>query len=281
MKNMSRISKYLAFAVVAMALVASSFAQQLSQSTAKIVRIKGSARYADSSNVWKPLKVGDLLKAGTIIQTAADSRVDIVLGDKEAAENRLKWGQTSSYVGAGGGSDSHSQRDFIRISENSVMAFEKLLMADTGTDKIREIELDLRSGKAFGMVKKLNGASKYEVKIPNAVAGIRGTIYTISADGKLDVLVGSVVVAYKDASGNIVTQVVAGGQRFDASTGQVVNIPDFDQKEMVKAVREQTGPNVPPTTFVYNNNNYWVSPTTGFNGNSGTSGGGGGGNNNN
>jgi hypothetical protein len=271
MKNMSRLTQYIAFAVVATSMVATSFAQQLSQSTAKIVRLKGSARYADSSNVWKPLKVGDVLKAGTIIQTAADSRVDIVLGEKDATGNQLKWGETSSYVGAGG-SDSHSQRDFIRISENSVMAFEKLLMADTGTDKIREIELDLRAGKAFGMVKKLNGASKYEVKIPNAVAGIRGTIYTISADGKLDVLVGSVVVAYKDANGNIVTQVVAGGQRFDASTGQVTNIPDFDQKEMVKAVREQTGPNVPPTTFVYNNNNYWVSPTTGFNGNSGTSG---------
>jgi len=277
MKNMSRLSQCLAFAIIAMSMVGYSFAQQLSQSTAKVVRIKGSARYADTSNVWRPLKVGDALKAGSIIQTAADSRVDIVLGDKDAAENRLKWGQLSSYAGAGGGSDSHSQRDFIRISENSVMAFEKLLVADTGTDKIREIELDLRSGKAFGMVKKLNGASKYEVKIPNAVAGIRGTIYTISASGQLDVLVGSVVVAYKDASGNIVTQVVVGGQRFDASTGQVTNIPDFDQKEMVKAVREQTGPNVPPTTFVNDNTVYWVSPTTGFNGNGGANSG----NNNN
>lgn len=278
MKNMNQFTKFLAFAFVAVAMTASTFAQQMSQSVAKVIRIKGSARYADASNVWKPLKVGAVLKGGMIIQTAADSHVDVVLGEKDATPNRVDWGQTSSFVGAGGGSDSHSQRDFIRIQENSVMAFEKLMVADTGTDKIREIELDLRSGKAFGMVKKLNGASKYEVKIPNAVAGIRGTIYTINANGQMDVLVGSVVVAYKDANGSIVTQVVSGGQRFDASTGQVTNIPDYDQKEMVKAVKQQTGPNTPPTTFVYDNTTYWVSPTQGHNGNAG--GNGGGGNNN-
>lgn len=279
MKNMNRFAKFLAFAFVIVAMTANTFAQQMSQSVAKVIRIKGSARFADASNVWKPLKVGAVLKSGMIIQTAADSHVDVVLGEKEATPNRVDWGQTSAYVGAGGGSDSHSQRDFIRIQENSVMAFEKLLVADTGTDKIREIELDLRSGKAFGMVKKLNGASKYEVKIPNAVAGIRGTIYTINANGQMDVLVGSVVVAYKDSSGNIVTQVVSGGQRFDASTGQVTNIPDYDQKEMVKAAKQQSGPNTPPTTFVYDNTTYWVSPTQGHNGNAGSNGGGGGGNN--
>jgi hypothetical protein len=274
MKNMSRFTKYLAFALVAVVMAASTFAQQMSQSVAKVVRIKGSARYADASNVWKPLKVGAVLKSGIIIQTAADSHVDVVLGEKDAAANRVAWGQTSSFAGAGGGSDSHSQRDFIRIQQNSVLAFEKLLLADTGTDKIREISLDLRSGKAFGMVKKLNGGSKYEVKIPNAVAGIRGTIYTINANGQMDVLVGSVVVAYKDAGGNIVTQVVSGGQRFDASTGQITNIPNFDQKEMVKATKEQTGPNVSPTLYAYDGTTYWVSPTQGHNGNAGGSGGG-------
>lgn len=278
MKNMSRFTKYLALSLVATAMTTNTFAQQMSESVAKVIRIKGSARYADASNVWKPLKVGAVLKSGMIVQTAADSRVDVVLGDKDATVSRVEWGKTSSYGGAGSGggsgTDSHSQRDFIRIQENSVLAFEKLLVADTGTDTIREIELDLRQGKAFGMVKKLNGASKYEVKIPNAVAGIRGTIYTINASGQMDVLVGSVVVAYKDASGNIVTQVVPGGQRFDASTGQVTSIPDFDQKEMVKATKEQTGPNTPPTTFVYDNTTYWVSPTQGHNGNAGGNGGG-------
>ena len=263
MKTMSRISKYFAFTGIALAMVASAFAQQMTQSTAKVVRIKGSARYADASNVWQPLKVGDVLYAGAIIQTAADSRVDLILGEKDAVATEHKWGDVVRYQPT-------AQQDFVRIWENSVMAIEKLMISDTGTDKIRETNLDLRAGRIFGMVKKLNGASKYEVKIPNAVAGIRGTIYTISSGGIVDVLVGSVVIAYKDANGNIVTQVVMGGQRFDASTGQITPIPEYDQKEMVKTTKDQTGPNVPPTTFVYDNTTYWVSPTTGFNGNQGT-----------
>jgi hypothetical protein len=262
MKNMSRLTQYVAFAVVAASMVATSFAQQLSQSTAKIVRIKGSARYADTSNVWKPLKVGDVLKAGTLIQTAADSQVDIVLGEKDATGNQLKWGETSSYVGAGGG-DSHSQRDFIRISQNSVLAFERLLIADTGTDKIREIELDLRSGEVFGTVKKLNRGSRYEVKVPNAVAGIRGTVYKITAGGQVLVLSGAVEVGYRDADGNIVTQTVNQGQTFDASTGQVNTLSPSDRSTMASIVRtSETYPNT-STTFSYNGNEYWVSPTTG------------------
>jgi hypothetical protein len=269
MKTMSRASKFLVFTGLALAFVASSFAQGMSQSAAKVVRIKGSARYADSSNVWQPLKVGDVLHAGVIIQTAADSRVDLVMGDKsevdDAVASERKWGDVVSYQPA-------AQQDFVRIWENSVMAIEKLTVSDTGADKIRETSLDLRAGRVFGMVKRLNGASRYEVKIPNAIAGIRGTIYTVSSGGIVDVLVGSVVVAYKDADGNTVTQVVMGGQRFDASTGQITPIPDYDQKEMVKSTKEQTGPNVPPTTFVYDNTTYWVSPTTGHNGNRGSSG---------
>jgi len=264
MNNVSRISKYFLVAGVAMAMVASAVAQQMSQSTAKIIRIKGAARYADANNVWKPLKVGDILKAGAIIQTAADSRVDMILGEKDPAANEVEWGATTSFVGAGG-PDPVCQRDFVRLSANSVMAIEKLMVADTGTDKIREIALDLRAGKAFGMVKKLNGASKYEVKVPNAVAGIRGTIYNISSDGILSVLVGSVVVAYKDSDGNVVTQIVMSGQRFDASTGQITTIPPYDEKEMLRTARTELGTKENPTTFVYNNNNYWVSPTAGNN----------------
>jgi len=265
MKNIRNISKYLVFTGIVMAMALNAVAQQMSEATAKVVRIKGSARYASANNVWQPLKVGDVLRVGAIIQTASDSRVDLVLGEKDAVAKETKWGEVVSY-------QPQAQQDFVRVWENSVLSLDKLLVADTGTDKIRETELNLRAGRVFGMVKKLNGASKYEIKMPNAVAGIRGTIYTVSATGVVDVLVGSVVVAYMDANGQPVTQVVMGGQRFDASTGQVTPIPEFEQKEMVKSTKEQTGPNVPPTTFVHDNTTYWVSPTQGFNGSGASSG---------
>ena len=45
-------------------------------------------------------------------------------------------------------------------------------------------------------MRKLAAASKYEVKTPQGVAGIRGTRYDISADGTVRVIEGQVVVVY-------------------------------------------------------------------------------------
>lgn len=267
---MKSISKYLVFAVIATAMVASAAAQQMNQGTAKVVRIKGSARYATANNVWQTLKVGDVLKPGAIVQTAEKSRVDIVLADPTATASEAAWGDgVASYQPV-------AEQNFIRVWENSVLAIDKLAVASTGSDVVSETQLDLKTGRVFGAVKKLSAASKYEVKIPNGVAGVRGTIYTISSAGVVSVLVGSVVIAFVDGSGNVVTQVVSGGQRFETSTGQVSPIPDFDQKEMVRAAKDQRiGPNTPPTTFVTPTTTYYISPTQGFNGNSGTSGPGG------
>jgi hypothetical protein len=135
---------------------------------------------------------------------------------------------------------------------------------------VTETQLDLRAGKIFGNVKKMSAASKYEVKIPNGVAGIRGTIYQISADGVVQVLVGSVVIAYVGPDGTVVTQVVMGGQQFDARTGQLTAIPQYIQKDLVKEAKAaRIGPNTPPTTFTVDHTIYYVSPTVGQNGNSG------------
>lgn len=257
MKNFRTISKYLVVVGVALAMVVSAAAQQMGQTTAKVIRIKGSARYANASNVWQPLKVGDLLNAGAIIQTAADSRVDLILGEKDAVAPTKNWGEALQYQPV-------AEQDFVRVWENSVMAIDKLTVADTGMDKIRETQLDLRSGRIFGTVKRLGGGSKYEIKIPNGVAGIRGTIYSISAVGILSVSSGSVVIAYADGTGNIVTQSVVGGQSFDSRTGQFTPLPETINKEMRSASGDaRTG--IPPglNHFPEDHNNHYVSPTQG------------------
>src|SRR5215831_7111520 len=53
---------------------------------AKVVRVKGAARYMTTENpTWRPLKGGSILKTGTTIQTAAGSEVDLVLNNPKAA----------------------------------------------------------------------------------------------------------------------------------------------------------------------------------------------------
>jgi hypothetical protein len=268
MKNIYNISKYFLIAVIAVATVASAAAQQMTQSAAKVVRIKGSARYATSANVWQPLKVGDVLNAGAIIQTAADSRVDLVLGEGSVdVGGTPTWGGSSALGGGGGGGAYQpvADQNFVRIWENSVMAIDKLQVADTGADQITETSLDVRSGRIFGTVKKLSAGSKYEIKIPNGVAGIRGTIFSISADGILSVMSGSVVVAYAGAGGNVATQMVTAGQTYDCRSGVVLSITDSEKKIFNDFVPDSRGGrhHGPPNPFPGNHNEGYCSPTQG------------------
>jgi hypothetical protein len=262
----NRILNWLVACGVALMMVTSLSAQTSRERTATVVRLKGAARYSNGDNVWQPIKVGTILKSGALIQTAAKSYVDIVLGDSDQSPAR---GGGGAGTGSGVSYKPKAEQDVVRISQDTVLALDRLTVLDTGADQITETQLDLRSGKIFGTVKKLAPTSRYEIKLPNGVAGVRGTIYTISSDGVVQVLVGSVVISWIAPDGTQMTQTVNGGYQFDARTGLVTPIPDFDQKEMVRFAKEnRIGPNTPPKTFVQDQTVYYVSPVQGHNGNS-------------
>jgi hypothetical protein len=275
MKRIQSLVHGLVACGVALALLSTAAAQTAVQGTARVFKIKGNARYTTGNNVWQPLKVGATLRPGAVIQTGIErgSYVDLILLDAESA----------ALPGGGGGASSpevmlyqqqSSEQNIVRVWENSLLGIDKLSTMETGADTVTETQLDLRAGRIFGNVKKMSAASKYEVKIPNGVAGIRGTTYEISADGVVRVLVGSLVIAYIGPDGTAITQVVMGGQQFDARTGQITPIANFDQKEMVKTAKAaRIGPNTPPTAFTVDHTIYYVSPVIGKNGNEGTSGG--------
>src|SRR5207302_657843 len=84
----------------------------------------------------------------------------------------------------------------------------------------------LRSGRVLGNVRKMAAASKYEVKTPHGVAGIRGTEYDIRADGVVYVITGTVVAVYVDAQGKTTTVTVNAGQtaRPPVSAGAVPTV---------------------------------------------------------
>jgi hypothetical protein len=146
--------------------------------------------------------------------------------------------------------------------EDSALAIDKLTVTQTGADVVSETQLDLQRGKIMGNVKKMSAASKYEVKIPNGVAGIRGTTYYITADGVVKVFVGSVVLAYVGPDGTVVTQVIMGGQQFDAKSGQITPISDYDQKGMAEFAKQSSARAYAPTVYAIDYKLYFVSPTT-------------------
>lgn len=231
-------------------------AQQPLQGAAKVVRIKGAARYTTGDNKWHTLNVGDVLKPGTVVQTASESQVDMLLWDREQVSERLI-SPVFTYK-----PDAEARVNMVRLYENTVLALEKLAWMETGVDLVTETHLDLRAGRIFGTVKRMTGASRYEVKFPNGVAGIRGTVYMLDASGLIKVLSGQVVMSYVKPDGSVVTQVVQGGQMYDPVTGLLTNIPAHEERELVQPAKEYgLGPMAPPSAFAADRTLEYVSPT--------------------
>ena len=79
MKTMNKTLAWMMAAALSVVLVSNATAQDAKQRTGKVVRIKGDARYSTGNKVWQPLKVGTVLKSGHVVQTAANSFVDVVV----------------------------------------------------------------------------------------------------------------------------------------------------------------------------------------------------------
>lgn len=115
---------------------------------AEVRGVKGTATYSTNGGPTKPLRVGMILRSGSTIRTGSNSTVDLFLG-----------------VSAG----------IVRVAESSTVAFDKLTLTDTGADTAVEVQLHLPDGEMYFKVNKLSKASRYEIKMPTGVAGIRGT----------------------------------------------------------------------------------------------------------
>jgi hypothetical protein len=198
------------------------------QGYATIVRIEGEARYSAGDNVWHPLTVGQTLGPGNVIQSAPNARVDIVLGDripqriattpdKVAPAVDAKVRDMISY-------QAKAEQNVIRMEGNTILAIDKLQIGNTGVDAVSDTELDLRQGTIFGSVKKLSAASQYLIKTPNSIAGVRGTTFTMSANGDLTVISGSMVVSHTGPNGQVTTVVLGPGEQYDPNTGQTTQL---------------------------------------------------------
>src|ERR1035437_1416175 len=190
------------------------------------VRIVGGASYSLGDGKWHPLVVGKILTAGSIIQTGPDATVDIILGKKILMPQAILRPQDNplpdrislaadakvrgyvSYRPA-------AEQNAVRMTGDTVLAIDKLTVNDTGVDTVNDTELDLRQGGIYCSVKKFSGASQYLIKIPNGIAGVRGTLFYIDATGRCIVYKNSVVLSITGPDGNPITVVVGEGNQFD------------------------------------------------------------------
>ena len=251
-------------------LVAGASAQSIQPGVATVVRIVGEARYSLGDGKWHPLVAGKILAAGAVIQTGHDATVDIILGKKilmpqaDPLPDRISLASDSDVRGYVSYKPS-AEQNAVRMTGDTMLAIDKLTVSDTGVDTVSDTELDLRQGRIYCSVKKLSGASQYLIKIPNGIAGVRGTLFVIDANGKCAVLKNSVVLSIIGSDGKPITVVVGEGSQFDPQSGLITPLPadlNTELDQIITALRTLYWGDV---NFTFDRTQCHISPTQGHN----------------
>ena len=221
----------LAVSSAVLALTHSATAQSIKPGVVTVVRIQGEARYSPGDNEWHPLVTGKVLNAGAIIQSAADSTVDLVLSGKPVSIPQAAG--TPNMIGSAAdpnvrglvSSSTMVEQNTVRMQSNTILAIDKLTVSDTGADTVGDTELNLRSGEVFFNVKKMSATSQYIIKIPNGVAGIRGSSGGLNAGGGMQMSNGTGIISII-RNGIPVTFIVNAGFQFNPHNGSITPLSD-------------------------------------------------------
>ncbi|HEY1664013.1 MAG TPA: FecR domain-containing protein [Verrucomicrobiae bacterium] len=267
-----KFTRFLSLATICglfFSICASSFAQD-KPGSATVVRITGEVRFSiDNGANWKPMVVGQVLVAGDVVETATDGSVDFVLGGNVPKHVVQRPDEVAPAADSGvrgmSGYQSTAEQNIIHMDSGTVLAIDKLTVGDTGVDAVSDTQLDLRQGTIFGNVKKLSATSQYLIKMPNGIAGVRGTSFLITIGGNITVIHGSMVVSFTNSQGQTTTSVLTPGDSYNIFTGQV------SQLTPQQLAREEHHLHLTITleygvlTFVFDNDRttIYISPTSG------------------
>jgi hypothetical protein len=112
-----------------------------------------------------------------------------------------------------GGNDSHADiqingKSAVRVQPNSTLQIPNMTYSGSRREGDTDTMLDLETGSILGNVKKLSASSRYEIKTPHGVAGIRGTDFQIVVVPQPD---GRFVVTFTSVTGEILVSAVVDG----------------------------------------------------------------------
>jgi len=269
MKNIQALV-FMAVCSSVLALTSGASAQStIHPGVATVVRISGDAKYSLGDGKWHPLVAGKILAAGSVIQTGPDTTVDIILGKRvlmpqaNMVPDRISQAADADVRGLVTYKPS-AEQNTVRMMENTVLAIDKLTVSDTGVDSVSDTELDLRQGAIYNSVKKLSGASQYLIKIPNGIAGVRGTLFYIDATGKCAAFKNAVVLSIIGSNGRPETVVVGEGFQFNPQSGQTSPFPPGmnTQMDQVFAALRTTYWEI--VNFTFDWTRCHISPTSGY-----------------
>jgi len=191
--------------------------------TAIVVRASGLVQSSAGQSDNQPVRAGDTLTPGSLIRTGSgkDCFVDLLLGGdpKSPVLEPAVFSAKNSTASA----EPVIEQTIVRLWGDSVLALNDLLSFDTGADRVIETRVELRHGRLSGVVKKMSGASIFEVRLRERVVRVPTGAFDISNDGAtISVTRGTLNLAWLDpVTGKKSSRSLRAGQQFDSRNNLV------------------------------------------------------------
>ncbi|MBF0252602.1 MAG: FecR domain-containing protein [Candidatus Omnitrophica bacterium] len=152
-----KITKIITVILAVSFLCANSHAE-FAKRSAEIVDMEGTGQVIAPNMPAVPAEVGMVLTEGYVVKTGAESWIMFnLVSDQEPAD--------------------------VEMKENTEMFFSELLL--DAQEGVQKTLLDLAIGEILITSKKLQSEkSKFEVKTPTSIIGVRGTSFSVSVEAE-------------------------------------------------------------------------------------------------
>lgn len=190
-------------------LFAVNTVQAASPGAAVVKKVVGTATYTDARG-GGAIKENDILFQGATITTGAGSYVDLDLGVNGNA---------------------------LRVEADSTLALNKLEYTKA-IATVTDTQIEVKKGSAVSnVINKLSKASKYEIKTPAGVAGIRGTVVR-SGVVRITCLIGT--IQFEPVAGGGVAIIINGGNAFSPGALAAVKAGAAETTGLAKTATQLT-----------------------------------------
>lgn len=150
---MTRISL---IALLMLCVAGLGFAQDMTKRTAKISDIKGAVEVRTAAGEVVPARVGMVLNEGDMVHTKSNSTAMLNV-------------------------DGSSETASVEVKANAKLKLSEML--ENKKEGVQMTLLDLSMGEILIKAKKLHSEkSKFEVKTPTSIVGVKGTTFSVSVE---------------------------------------------------------------------------------------------------
>lgn len=142
--------------------------------------------------------------------------------------------------------------DVVVLNANTTLAIHRLEFAETGLEKVSNVQLRLSNGRIYGQVERFSSLSSFVIMIPKGQVTIDASegrvVFHVSVNGITVMAEGSANVVFNrgtEESPNIVAQKVEMGQIFDPATGDLTMVEKGYRDDLLEKVERKAPPVVP------------------------------------